>query len=251
MRSLLFLLLLCVLIFLANVVSSFIPASKLSRATRISAEEPGEILPPTPTNNVVKKVAVAGATGRTGRLVVEELLSRDVQVKAMVRSLEKAKETFPVERSDLEILKCDLTSEADIKEVLMNCDAVIWCATGFSDAPTRFLERFKRLLGIALSPKTSIDSVGIPAIARCMRGKSLETGKACPTVVMLSSAGVTRPKWDETKKDKFSGCADIPIVRLNPFGILDIKADSEEKLRHAGKCFTSAYFLSNLHQWGL
>ena len=37
------------------------------------------------TKSVVSKVAVAGATGRTGRYVVEELLKRDVSVVAMVR----------------------------------------------------------------------------------------------------------------------------------------------------------------------
>ena len=58
-----------------------------------------------------------------------------------------------------------------------------------------------------------------------------------PKVIMLSSAGVTRPSWDKEKKAEFAGCADIPIVRLNPFGILDIKADSEERLRKSGKFF--------------
>lgn len=43
-----------------------------------------------------------------------------------------------------------------------------------------------------------------------------------PLVVMLSSAGVTRPAWDETKKEKLSGCADIPIVRLNPVCFLHL-----------------------------
>ena len=52
---------------------------------------------------------------------------------------------------------------------------------------------------------------------------------------MLSSAGVTRPKWSDEKKALFPGSADIPIVRLNPFGILDVKAESEEKLRESGR----------------
>jgi len=55
-----------------------------------------------------------------------------------------------------------------------------------------------------------------------------------PKIVMVSSAGVTRPSWDQEKKTTLVGCADIPIVRLNPFGILDIKAASEEKLRQSG-----------------
>jgi hypothetical protein len=241
-------------------VSSFISASKPSRVTRIFAE-PEEALP-TPTKDAVKRVAVPGATGQTGRLVVQELLNRDVQVLAMVRSLNKAKETFPDKNSNLEILKCDLTSETDIQQALDGCDAVIWCATGFSnsepdaepDAEPDIIQRLKGLFGmssspiassniasskIASGPKISIDAVGIPAIANYMlkvNGSQVNGSQEdFPKVVMLSSAGVTRPQWEDAKKEKFTGCADIPIVRLNPFGILDIKAESEEKLRQTGK----------------
>jgi hypothetical protein len=68
------------------------------------------------TKSVVIKVAVAGATGRTGRFVVEELLKRDVSVVAMVRDERKAKEIFadPLPQG-LEIIKCDLTAEKEIE----------------------------------------------------------------------------------------------------------------------------------------
>ena len=46
------------------------------------------------TKDIVSRVAVAGATGRTGRLVVQELLDRGVQVVSMVRDLDKAKEVL-------------------------------------------------------------------------------------------------------------------------------------------------------------
>lgn len=220
---------------LATEVSSFISASNPRRANRLAvqASESKETLP-TATKDVAKKVAVAGATGRTGKLVVQELLARNVQVLAMVRSLDKAKESFPEEMDNLEIVKCDLTSEKEIERALAGCDAAVWCATGFSDAETGIGERLKRLLGIALTPKQSIDSVGIPIIAKCMLDKVNGSQKNLPKVVMLSSAGVTRPQWEDDKKEKFRGCADIPIVRLNPFGILDIKAESEETLRETG-----------------
>ena len=67
------------------------------------------------TKSVVTKVAVAGATGRTGRFVVEELLRRDVSVVAMVRDEAKAKEIFsdPLPEG-LEVVECDLTSENEI-----------------------------------------------------------------------------------------------------------------------------------------
>jgi NADPH:quinone reductase-like Zn-dependent oxidoreductase len=215
-----------------------------------NAEEEASSMPLTRTIEVVQKVAVAGATGRTGRLVVQELLDRQVPVVAMVRSMDKAKETFPDKVDNLDIVPCDLTSETAIASALKGCDAVIWCATGFSDtSETNLLEQVKRLLGVAPAPKQSIDAVGIPLIAKSMlKNQQVAAGKTktnsddsnvpneFPKVVMLSSAGCTRPQWDQAKKEEFRGCADIPIVRLNPFGILDIKAESEETLRGTGKC---------------
>lgn len=47
-------------------------------------------------------------------------------------------------------------------------------------------------------------------------------------VIMCSSAGVTRPSWPEDKKTRYPGAADIPIVRLNPFNILNIKKDGKK-----------------------
>jgi hypothetical protein len=224
--------------FLAIQVSSFTSASPRVRTTSFLKAENGETLP-TPTQDAVKKVAVAGATGKTGRLVVQELLDRGIQVVGMVRNLEKAKETFPDEMSNnLEIAKVDLTDSQEIESSLKGCDAIIWCATGFSDEQTtdRF-EGLKKLLGlpIATVPKQSIDMVGVPAVAKAMLNGTNGISKSYPRVVMMSSAGVTRPSWSDEKKERFPGCADIPIVRLNPFGILDIKAESEEKLRQSGK----------------
>ena len=62
-----------------------------------------------------QKVAVTGATGRTGRLVVQELLERDVNVVALVRDLDKAKETLPLDDDNLSVIKCDLSNEDDIR----------------------------------------------------------------------------------------------------------------------------------------
>lgn len=52
---------------------------------------------------------------------------------------------------------------------------------------------------------------------------------------MLSSAGVTRPGWGDEKKKALEGSAGIPIVRLNPFGILGVKEESEKELRRSGE----------------
>lgn len=184
-----------------------------------------------PTSDVVKKVAVTGATGKTGQLVVEELLSRNVRVVGLVRNETKAAELFGPSSSDmLEIQHCDLADPSAIEKALEGCDATIWCATGFSDAPGG------PPTATVMSSDQSIDVIGVPAVAQTMLQNhgSQEKEQSLPKVVMLSSAGTTRPSWDESKKQKLKGCAEIPIVRLNPFGILGLKAESETKLRDTG-----------------
>jgi len=184
-----------------------------------------------------KVVAVAGATGRTGRLVVDQLLKKGVSnVIALVRDFKRAEEVFTDPPSNLQIIKCDLDNPAEIRDAIQQADAAIWCATGFSDAESSIMTKIKRLLGIALAPQKSIDAIGLPALAEGLN-KMVSKGDGSPMVpkiVMCSSAGITRTVWDENKKKELEAAADIPIVRLNPFGILDIKRESEETLRQ--KC---------------
>lgn len=198
------------------------------KALNASNSESFELVP------LPKKVAVAGATGRTGRLVVEELLKRDIDVVALVRDLKKAKETLPTDEvGKLTVKVCDFSNKNELLAAVSGCDAALWCATGFSDAPgSNIIDKLQKLFTAVFIPKQSIDAIGVPALAEAMESND-ESSKA-PKVVMLSSAGVTRPSWSESKKEKFIGCADIPIVRLNPFGILDVKAASEERLRQSG-----------------
>lgn len=193
-------------------------------------------------SNTPSVVAVAGATGRTGRLVVEELVRRKKKVVALVRDMDKAKEVLLSDTATTTVVncvQCNLLSSNEMENALKECDAVIWCATGFSDAPnSSIFEKVKLLFNIAVTPKSSVDIVGVPAMANIMKEKrsatETENTDGGPNMVLLSSAGVTRSSWEEEKKAMFEGAADIPIVRLNPFGILDIKAESEEKLRETG-----------------
>lgn len=51
-----------------------------------------------------KKIFVAGATGSTGKRIVEQLLAKGFAVKAGVRDLEKAKSTFQENNPDLQFV---------------------------------------------------------------------------------------------------------------------------------------------------
>lgn len=54
--------------------------------------------------NEKKKIFVAGATGSTGKRIVEQLLAKGFAVKAGARDLDKAKSTFPGDNPDLQIV---------------------------------------------------------------------------------------------------------------------------------------------------
>ncbi|KAL7535203.1 hypothetical protein ACHAWF_005099 [Thalassiosira exigua] len=214
-----------------------------------AAPDGGEDARP-PLSSLVSRVAVAGATGRTGKLVVRELLARNVPVLALVRDAAKAADVLDPTDDKLTIRVTDLGSEADVVAALngdggSKCDAAIWAATGFSDAPDQsVLTKLKAVFGLATNASGTIDAVGLPAmgegLAKSPRrtlvkgGDKSDNSGALPKVVMLSSAGVTRPEWSEEKKEALEGCAGIPIVRLNPFGILGVKKESEDKLRSCG-----------------
>ncbi|XP_071720319.1 uncharacterized protein At2g34460, chloroplastic [Rutidosis leptorrhynchoides] len=79
-----------------------------------------------------KKIFVAGATGKTGKRIVEQLLAKGFAVKAGVRDAEKAKSIFPNQDQDLQFVKADVTdgSEKLADAIGDDSDAVI-CATGF------------------------------------------------------------------------------------------------------------------------
>jgi uncharacterized protein YbjT (DUF2867 family) len=216
------------LLLVASIAESFaFPWSKnKAPVSLVIDEEPVAI----PTKDVVSKVAVTGATGRTGAFVVSELLDRGVpNVVAVVRNATKAKEVFPNPPNNLAIVVCDLSDEKEIEKTVKDCDAGIWCATGFAQSQGDNLPESSG------NPGKSIDLIGLPAFARSLstmpRSKSNER---LPKVVMCSSAGVTRLLWNDKKKSQFVGAADIPIVRLNPFNILDRKRESEAKLRKSG-----------------
>mmetsp|Transcript_40238 Transcript_40238/g.89334 ORF Transcript_40238/g.89334 Transcript_40238/m.89334 type:complete len:288 (-) Transcript_40238:715-1578(-) len=81
------------------------------------------------------KILVAGATGRTGREVVNTLLAQGVSVRALVRDVSKADKLFksssdPSDR--LEVVAGDVFQYATLPKAFGGADAVI-VATGASD----------------------------------------------------------------------------------------------------------------------
>ncbi|NCJ06029.1 NAD(P)H-binding protein [Synechococcales cyanobacterium C] len=72
------------------------------------------------------KVLVAGATGQTGRRIVQQLVARQISVRALVRDLNRAQTLFPpkVERA-----VGDVMNPGSLQAALADCTVLI-CATG-------------------------------------------------------------------------------------------------------------------------
>jgi len=195
-------------------------------------------------------IAVTGATGRIGRLVVDRCLKSGHDVTAIVRDVDKANELLSEcatgSSNDVTIRQLDFadltTSENTSKlvgDAFDGVERVIWCASGFVDVPGEGTEGDEGGDNVE-TKKELLDVVALTHLLPSLSSLSSMSGGASqesdvaspsPSFVMLSSAGVTRPGWDEAKKEKFVGCADIPIVRMNPGGVLGKKVVAEDLLR--------------------
>ncbi|MBD1997613.1 SDR family oxidoreductase [Leptolyngbya sp. FACHB-541] len=74
------------------------------------------------------KAFVAGATGETGRRIVQELVQRNIPVRALVRDLEKGRQILPAEA---ELVVGDVLQLESLKAAIAD-STVLLCATGAS-----------------------------------------------------------------------------------------------------------------------
>jgi uncharacterized protein YbjT (DUF2867 family) len=74
------------------------------------------------------KALVAGASGQTGRRIVQELVNRGIPVRALVRNQESARAVLP---SEAEIVVGDVLQPASLMDAIADC-TVLLCATGAS-----------------------------------------------------------------------------------------------------------------------
>jgi len=72
------------------------------------------------------KAFVAGATGETGRRIVQELVKKNIPVRALVRDAEKAKAIFP---ETVELVVGDVLNPTSLSQAIGD-STVLLCATG-------------------------------------------------------------------------------------------------------------------------
>jgi nucleoside-diphosphate-sugar epimerase len=91
------------------------------------------------TASTTKKVLVVGATGATGKHVVQSLLDKGRRVVAVARSEEKMmsllkqSNTGDVHDSRLEIKELSISdlNKEEYQELTKDCDAIVWYVRNF------------------------------------------------------------------------------------------------------------------------
>lgn len=149
-------------------------------------------------------VVVFGATGRTGRLIVEELLKRNFQVRAVTRSVSAA--TF-VQKEGLQSVEGDLASVASLERIMQGAQFAI-SAIG-SKKPFSKRENDK------------VDNRGNQNIAKVAKAQSIQH------LVVVSSIGVGNSKY---------AIGFLLRMLMNP--VLRMKEKSEEFISTCGINYT-------------
>jgi nucleoside-diphosphate-sugar epimerase len=136
-----------------------------------------------------KSVLLVGGTGRTGRLVLEQLLGRGIHVRAIVRSPHKLPPGV-AQDPNLTVVEADLLSmrEADLLSQVRGCRAVISC---LGHVPS-----FKGVFG---SPR---DLVTRATTRLCRAIERLQPAEPVKFILM-SSVSVNHPGGLDTRRGKF------------------------------------------------
>ncbi|MBX3254208.1 MAG: NAD(P)H-binding protein [Chitinophagaceae bacterium] len=71
--------------------------------------------------NSIKKIAVIGGTGKSGKYLVRQLLEQGFQLKLLLRN----PDSFQIENSLIEVVKGDVTNYSAVSTLIEGCQAVI------------------------------------------------------------------------------------------------------------------------------
>lgn len=142
------------------------------------------------------KLAIFGATGRTGRHLVEGGLAAGHEVTALVRDPAK----LPIQHDRLTVLQGDVTDPAAVRRVVDGAEVVL------------------SALGPSPSSPKDVQTVGTRHILDAMRGAGVRR------IVSLTGAGVAQPGDEPKLVDKLFKFA---LRRLQP----DVLADAEGHAR--------------------
>lgn len=148
-------------------------------ASQIGSTQSKENVGPTKQKQTI---ALLGATGHTGKHVLQQALARGHRVKALVRDPAKLKKqeglVVAADQDQLEIVQGNATDEEAIRRLIQNADVVVSCLGGTSRTDTIQITTATNLLQV-MGPSRGGPSASSP---RLVMMTSLGCAGTSPTV---------------------------------------------------------------------
>jgi uncharacterized protein YbjT (DUF2867 family) len=168
-------------------------------AAQEGAPKPPPVLPSMKGETVV----VAGATGRTGKVVVQLLLAQGAKVRGFSRKVEEARAAVP----GVEWVTADVRDPKSLEGIAKGADRMVIAlgSNSFRDPSNKPEE---------------VDDGGVARLAALAKAANLKH------VVLVSSAGVTRAQPGEERFAKLM------------YGVMTAKLRGEDALRRSGVPYT-------------
>ena len=168
-----------------------------------SAQEGPPKAPPVLPSMKGETVVVAGATGRSGKIVVQLLREQGVKVRGFSRKVDEARAAMP----DVEWLTADVRDPKSLQSIARGADRMVIAlgSNSFRD-PTNKPE--------------DVDDAGVARLVELAKAAGLKH------VVLVSSAGVTRAQPGEERFAKLM------------YGVMTAKLRGEDALRRSGVPYT-------------
>jgi putative NADH-flavin reductase len=174
-----------------------------------------------------KKIAVLGATGRTGRWIVKEALDRGYAVNALVRS----KSRLAIQHPDLTVVEGVPTSAKDLILTMQGCEAVLsalniprkkewWPWSELSASPTFLSDVARKLVSVA-------KEMEIRRILVVSAWGTLETKEDLPTFfrMALDHTQIGPVYLDHERQEKVWEASGLNWTIVRPVGLLNDTAE--------------------------
>lgn len=170
-----------------------------STAAQEGAPKPPPVLPSMKGETIV----VAGATGRTGKVVVQLLREQGARVRGFSRKVDEARAALP----DVEWVAADVRDPASLRGIARGADRMVIAlgSNSFRDPSNKPEE---------------VDDGGVARLAELAKAEGVKH------VVLVSSAGVTRAQPGEERFAKLM------------YGVMTAKLRGEDALRRSGVPYT-------------
>ncbi|MEO1054097.1 MAG: NAD(P)-binding oxidoreductase [Bacteroidota bacterium] len=176
------------------------------------------------------KILLLGATGRTGKLVLETALRNDHELHCLARNVERI-----TPQKGLQIFDGDPANEQDLKRALAGCDAIISVLniSRKSDFPWSKLRTPERYLSKVMKTLVSVCEQGnVERVVVCSAWGVAETRQDIPGwfrwFIDHSNIGVAYQDHERQEQILISSKLDWTIVR--PVGLTDTKKPQNVRL---------------------